>query len=425
MKPIIEVNNIGKKYTIGDRERYVALRDVLAGMIKHPLKWLTNKALGGPQQDFWALKNVSFNIERGDVVGVIGGNGAGKSTLLKIFSQITPPSEGSVTLRGTVGSLLEVGTGFHPELTGRENIFLNGAILGMRRKEIENKFDQIVAFSGIDQFLDTPVKRYSSGMYVRLAFSVAAHLEPDILIVDEVLAVGDTEFQKKSLGKMEEISHTDGRTVLFVSHNLDSIKKLCNKIVLMEKGKVKRVGTDVEAIIEEYIGSGGDRGNVVEWKKETASEYTHPKFTPISVSLKDSEGKLISNPVDRKEDVWIEVTADIKEIDKDLIFGYVLYDDHGVANMWSLQTDVKKEEWPEIKLGLNTFRSKLPMSSLNEGSFKVELIAGLYYREWFIRPSGGRIVLDLKTQGSLSESPFWVSKRAGSLALVLPWEERK
>ena len=421
MKPIIEVKNISKKYLIGDKERYVALRDVLANIIKHPLKWISNKAMGGAQQEFFALTDVSFTVEKGDVLGVIGGNGAGKSTLLKILSQITPPSDGSITLRGRVGSLLEVGTGFHPELTGRENIFLNGANLGMRKKEIVTKFDQIVAFSGVEQFLDTPVKRYSSGMYVRLAFSVAAHLEPDILIVDEVLAVGDTEFQKKSLGKMEEISHDKGRTVIFVSHNLESIRKLCTKIVLLEKGKVKRAGTNVDEIIDEYIGLNGNNGaDTVEWKND-GTEFKHPKFTPLSFILKDEHGKALLNPINKKADVFLELTADIEEIDTDLIFGYSLTDDQGNQQMWSLQTDTKKEEWPKIKKGVTTFKTKIPLDFLNEGSYKVELIAGLYYREWYLRPGASRIGLDLKIHGGLSDSPFWTSKRPGHVAVVVPW----
>lgn len=222
MNPIIEVKNIGKRYTIThERGRYVALRDVLTAIARKPLAFLADKAKSAAglkkKEEFWALKDVSFSINKGEVVGIIGRNGAGKSTLLKILSQITPPTEGEITLRGRVGSLLEVGTGFHPELSGRENIFLNGAILGMRRHEMATKFDQIVEFAGIEKFLDTPVKYYSSGMYVRLAFSVAAHMESDILIIDEVLAVGDAEFQKKCLGKMDEISKKEGRTVLLWS----------------------------------------------------------------------------------------------------------------------------------------------------------------------------------------------------------------
>lgn len=248
--PIISVENLSKRYLVGHRtERggrhsYVALRDVLAQEMRN----VGRKALdvmhgrqvvqGDTVEEFWALRDVCFEVQQGEVLGIIGRNGAGKSTLLKLLSRITEPTAGRITLRGRVASLLEVGTGFHPELTGRENIYLNGAILGMSRAEIRKKFDEIVAFAEVERFLDTPVKRYSSGMYVRLAFAVAAHLEPEILIVDEVLAVGDTEFQKKCLGKIDEVSRRDGRTVLFVSHNLTAIAQLASRAMLLANGSV-------------------------------------------------------------------------------------------------------------------------------------------------------------------------------------------
>ncbi|MEA5516178.1 ABC transporter ATP-binding protein [Nodularia sp. UHCC 0506] len=238
---VIRVENLGKKYIIGhqQQERYTALRDVIANKVKsldgliNPKAKVENPAF----EEFWALKDVSFEIKQGDRVGIIGRNGAGKSTLLKILSRITEPTQGNIKIKGRVASLLEVGTGFHPELTGRENIFLNGAILGMGKVEIKRKFDEIVAFAEVEKFLDTPVKRYSSGMYVRLAFAVAAHLEPEILIVDEVLAVGDTQFQKKCLGKMEDVGK-EGRTVLFVSHQMAAIENLCSRSILLKSGEI-------------------------------------------------------------------------------------------------------------------------------------------------------------------------------------------
>ncbi len=250
---IIEVTNLSKRYEIGARQAgYVALRDVLTNTFAHPFKFLktkAQKAVGrGTTEEFWALQDVNFTVEKGEAIGIIGANGAGKSTLLKILSKITPPTTGEIKLRGHVASLLEVGTGFHPELTGRENIFLNGAILGMPKKDIIRKFDDIVAFSGVEKFIDTPVKRYSSGMYVRLAFSVAAHMEPDILIVDEVLAVGDADFQKKCLGKMDEVTKESDRTVLFVSHNMSAIQALCTRTILLEGGKVKMIGQTNDVI---------------------------------------------------------------------------------------------------------------------------------------------------------------------------------
>lgn len=257
-KNIIEIKNISKKYNIThNRGGYLTIRDILMNIVKNPFKYVKDKAkkaVGVGHEDFWALKDISFNIKKGEVIGIIGRNGAGKSTLLKILSQITPPTEGVIKMHGKVGSLLEVGTGFHPELTGRENIFLNGAILGMTRVEIAKKFDQIVEFAGIEKFLDTPVKYYSSGMYVRLAFSVAAHIEPDILIIDEVLAVGDAEFQKKCLGKMDEITKKDGRTILFVSHNIGAIRQLCKKTILLNQGKLEMMG-ETEEVIRHYLKS--------------------------------------------------------------------------------------------------------------------------------------------------------------------------
>ncbi len=230
MKPILEIKNISKKFIIQhEQDPYLNIRESLVSLFKY--KKVTS-------EEFYALTDVSFNINQGESVGIIGQNGAGKSTLLKILSKITPPSSGSITARGRIASLLEVGTGFHPELTGRENIFLNGSILGMKRKEIVNKFDEIVDFSGVEKFLDTPLKRYSSGMQLRLAFSVAAFLEPEILIIDEVLAVGDAEFQKKCMGKMESVTKT-GRTIIFVSHNLAAINNLCSRVVMLKDGMVE------------------------------------------------------------------------------------------------------------------------------------------------------------------------------------------
>jgi lipopolysaccharide transport system ATP-binding protein len=243
MKPILEVQHIGKKFFIGGQsERYLSLRDVIA----NPLKKLKQPK----PQSFWALEDVSFNVMPGESVGIIGRNGAGKSTLLKILSKITPPTSGNIICRGRIASLLEVGTGFHPELTGRENIYMNGSILGMRKFEIDKHFDAIVDFSGVEKFLDTPLKRYSSGMQLRLAFAVAAHLEPEILVIDEVLAVGDAEFQKKCLGKMEEVSKS-GRTVLFVSHNMGVISELCQKGILLNSGKLL-MHDNIETVLDKY-----------------------------------------------------------------------------------------------------------------------------------------------------------------------------
>jgi lipopolysaccharide transport system ATP-binding protein len=255
MTPVLTIQNLGKCYRVqassGPRTAYGyrTLREDVMDSLKAPLRWFRGEATPA-EQDFWALNDVSFQVNKGEVLGIIGHNGAGKSTLLKILSRITKPTIGEVRLRGRVGSLLEVGTGFHPELSGRENIFLNGAILGMRRQEIQKKFDQIVDFAEIEQFLDTPVKRYSSGMYVRLAFAVAAHLEPEILIVDEVLAVGDLSFQRKCMGRMREVGRS-GSTILFVSHNMPAVESLCTRAVMLDHGKVAMDG-GVHELVHEY-----------------------------------------------------------------------------------------------------------------------------------------------------------------------------
>jgi lipopolysaccharide transport system ATP-binding protein len=276
-EPIIKVEGLGKKYIITheQRESYTALRDVISRKAK---RLTSRNKVKTVHEDFWALKDVNFEINPGDAVGIIGRNGAGKSTLLKVLSRITEPSTGRIEINGRIASLLEVGTGFHPELTGRENVFLNGAILGMTRAEIRKKFDEIVDFSGVEKFLDTPVKRYSSGMYVRLAFAVAAHLEPEILVVDEVLAVGDAEFQKKCLGKMNEVSQQEGRTVLFVSHNMRAIQDLCQKSIYLQNGRILDIGP-TDKVIDHYLNTGssqswtGDKGpvhsvEVIQDKKE-------------------------------------------------------------------------------------------------------------------------------------------------------------
>lgn len=253
---VIKATDLSKSYTISHEgaERYTALRDVVTNKAKKIFSLPKKLSTETTTEEFWALKDINFEVKEGDRLGIIGRNGAGKSTLLKLLSRITEPTKGRIELHGRVASLLEVGTGFHPELTGRENVFLNGAILGMSRVEIKRKFDEIVDFAEVERFLDTPVKRYSSGMYVRLAFAVAAHLEPEILVVDEVLAVGDAQFQKKCLGKMEDVSKNEGRTVLFVSHNLSAVSTMCNRGILLRKGELIYDGTATDAI-SEYMAS--------------------------------------------------------------------------------------------------------------------------------------------------------------------------
>jgi lipopolysaccharide transport system ATP-binding protein len=312
MPPIISVENLSKRYLVGHRSEerdphgYTALRDVLGRELRNA----SRKAIdlvrgrqivqGDSVEEFWALKDVSFEVNQGDVLGIIGRNGAGKSTLLKILSRITEPTEGRITLRGRIASLLEVGTGFHPELTGRENIYLNGAILGMSHAEIRRKFDEIVAFAEVERFLDTPVKRYSSGMYVRLAFSVAAHLEPDLLIVDEVLAVGDSDFQKKCLGKMDEVSRQEGRTVLVVSHNMSSITALAGRALLLQSGRLVVDGS-VADVVAKYVSAGAIQAS---YMRPPENAVDSPHISQIEVLTSEGSGlQYFGEPLELK--FWI------------------------------------------------------------------------------------------------------------------------
>ena len=286
--PIIQVEGLSKRYLLGhqaSQERYQSLRDTLSRAVRSTLR-TTRDMLSGKQliqgdelEDFWALKDVSFEVNEGEVLGVVGRNGAGKSTLLKILSRITEPTHGKITLLGRVASLLEVGTGFHPELSGRENIFLNGAILGMSRAEIKAKFDEIVDFAEVERFLDTPVKRYSSGMYVRLAFAVAAHLEPEILIIDEVLAVGDLVFQKKCLGKMKNVAKS-GRTVIFVSHNMQTVKGLTDRAILLQSGQMVENGPS-HVVVEKFLSNQGPAESV--YTADSSKNTAEPRITRVEL----------------------------------------------------------------------------------------------------------------------------------------------
>lgn len=302
-KPIIEVKHLSKQYNIGVDRTYKTFCDSFTSAVRHPLKTL--KESHKPNDTFWALKDVNFEVERGDVVGIIGRNGAGKSTLLKILSRITYPTEGEITMRGRVGSLLEVGTGFHPELTGRENIYFNGAILGMKKREIDEKFDEIVKFSGVEKFLDTPVKRYSSGMQVRLAFSVAANLDPEILVVDEVLAVGDAAFQKKCLGKMSEVAE-GGRTVLFVSHNMGAVQNLCTTCILLENGETKMIGNTID-VVQAYIADSESNAEIPLSKRIDRTGNRNVKITGLTIN--NEEGNNLIKSFDR---LWIKVEFEDK-----------------------------------------------------------------------------------------------------------------
>lgn len=425
--PIIRVENVSKKYQLGRNTqdgahyRYRTLRDTLA----EGTQQLFRRAGGQTKrrEELWALRDISFEVERGEVLGIIGQNGAGKSTLLKILSRITDPTTGKVRIRGRVASLLEVGTGFHPELTGRENIYLNGAILGMTRAEIQRKFDAIVDFAEVQQFLDTPVKHFSSGMYVRLAFAVAANLEPEILVIDEVLAVGDAEFQKKCLGKMNEVSSREGRTVLFVSHQMNAVERLCSRVLLIDKGRLRMESPDVRSVIRSYLSGGEDaalsgRG---EWRN-TGNQFANPWFQPQHIFLADARGVPLKMPVPADTEIWLHIAADFKTLDPALIVGYAIYAESGELLFRSCHTDAKQEEWPRLRLGRAVLRGRIPPRFLNEGTYRLDLNAALHFRHYIFEPGTGGPSVFLSLRGGVSDSPLRISKRPGFLAPILRWE---
>jgi len=419
MRPIIQVRSLSKRYRIGaQRARYGSLRESLTSWVRQPFQVLRKK---GRQQrpTIWALKDVTFDVMPGEVLGVIGRNGAGKSTLLKVLSRITEPTEGEVDLFGRVGSLLEVGTGFHPELTGRENIFLNGAVLGMTKAEIDRKFDEIVTFAEIERFVDTPVKHYSSGMYVRLAFAVAAHLEPEILLVDEVLAVGDAAFQKKCLGKMGEVAN-QGRTVLLVSHNMNAIQELCTTAILLESGKVRRVGRDVRSVTREYLFGARDQFQRSEWVNDS-DRFGGRAFRPLRFAVCREDGSAVCEPIPNYVQVWVQIEAQIDEVDPSLTVGYAVHSQSGELLYWSYHTDADPVDWPKLGRGRVVLQSPLPRRLFNEGTYRVELIGGLHFRGWFFEPGGDGPSVFLTIQGGLSNSPMWMQKRPGLLAPVIGW----
>jgi lipopolysaccharide transport system ATP-binding protein len=370
---LISINALGKKYLIdhrSERPQYKSLRDTIADGSRAALRRFLPNGKTTPRhtvEDFWALKDVSFDVKQGEVIGIIGRNGAGKSTLLKVLSRITDPTEGEVRIRGRVASLLEVGTGFHPELTGRENIYLNGSILGMSKAEIKRKFDEIVAFAEVEKFLDTPVKRFSSGMYVRLAFAVAAHLEPEILIVDEVLAVGDTQFQEKCLGKMRDISRGDGRTVLFVSHNLATVKSLCSSSVLLKNGRVVYQGTTSDAI-QEYISSSIQHSG--HWVRN-GSGGKDIRFE--SVSLTDLQG-MIKSDFDFSEPICIDLRATILKDLKDAEFAIRVINQEGHTIFTTGNSDDARKYLP-LSTGPTRYIITIPQEFLNPGRYLLKIAA--------------------------------------------------
>jgi lipopolysaccharide transport system ATP-binding protein len=411
----IRAAGLCKEYVIGGRENNRrTFRESIADAVGAPLRRL--RAIGQkppPEERFWALDDVSLDVDQGEVVGIIGRNGAGKSTLLKILSRITAPTKGRVEIRGRVASLLEVGTGFHPELTGRENIYLNGVILGMSRAEIARKFDEIVAFAEIEKFLDTPVKRYSSGMYVRLAFAVAGHLEPEILVVDEVLAVGDVEFQKKCLGKMRDVATQEHRTVLFVSHNLQAVQSLCDRAILLNAGRIAAEGA-TRSVVADYLSQAGPSNGERIWDLESAPGNADVKLTAVRVLT--PEGRL-SGAFSTEDELFVELDFIVRRAGGTLCVGFDLANHEGFTVFRTYQTDLPSEQWPSIKTGRNRWRCQIPKGLLNRGDYIVNPRISIHNVSWVVNVEA---VLRFRINMGRGLSPLWVG-RPGVIAPILQW----
>ncbi len=428
-QPAIRIDNLGKMYRIGrERPRAESRLGRVGQAMLSPFEWLTTQ-MRKPSEDeiLWAMRNISFEVKRGEVVGIIGRNGAGKSTLLKVLSRITEPTEGQAEIRGRVGALLEIGTGMSPELTGRENIFVNGCILGMSRREVLDKFDEIVEFSGIRKFIDTPVKRYSSGMRVRLGFAIAAHLEPEILIVDEVLAVGDAEFQEKCLGKMHNIAG-HGRTVLFVSHNMQAIEQLCSRAILLRDGRVAMDGDDPRAVVDAYLHLHQSKQQEGALWRNPGDRFSNKYFTPLSLGIVGADGNPVNTPFRNNDEMTVRIEGDVREIDRNTHIGFLLTDERENTIMVSTYTDEASEHWPKLREGRNVLQTRLPKRLLNEGKYRLHL--DIQHRP-SSRGKGKKVIVDgqygevavqFSIVGGLSDSLLWQHKRPGVVAPVLRWE---
>jgi lipopolysaccharide transport system ATP-binding protein len=427
MTTAISVKNLGKRYQIGAAEtkfRYNMLRDVIMDTVYAPVriaKALVGKSERRSNQNFvWALDDVSFDLEEGRVLGIVGRNGAGKSTLLKILSRVTEPTVGTVSVRGRVGSLLEVGTGFHPELSGRENIYMNGAILGMKRAEIDKKFDEMVDFSEVGQFIDTPVKRYSSGMYLRLAFAVAAHLEPEILVVDEVLAVGDAEFQRKCLGKMNDVAQ-QGRTVLFVSHNMSAILRLTQEAIVLKKGRLIKRAPTAEAV-DFYLSSGQAESGQRVWEADDIPAASEP-FRPVAIRLKDRGGKVVDT-IRSTEPLTVEWEYQINAPITGLRVGMYLSTMRGEYVFTAFDTDDAKEyeQFGTRQAGRYVSRCEIPADFFNEGRYSLGVNASSFgVKRYFMDENALSFNVDISGAPGMQ----WAELRQGPVRPRLNWKIEK
>ncbi|MEK6256405.1 MAG: ABC transporter ATP-binding protein [Chloroflexota bacterium] len=413
----IQVENLGKQYNIGaEIERFRTLRDSLSGALTWPARMLRGQ-LKPKTQSIWALRDISFDVKKGQVLGVIGRNGAGKSTLLKLLSRVTEPTEGYAKITGRVGSLLEVGTGFHPELTGRENISLNGAILGMKRAEIESKFDEIVEFSGVSKFIDTPVKRYSSGMYLRLAFSVAAHLEPEILVVDEVLAVGDADFQRKCLGKMSDVAQ-EGRTVLFVSHNMSAILRLTDEAIVLDQGGLVHRAPTKEAV-DYYMAAGfSEKGERV-WRDEEIPADAAP-FRPLALRVRDVRGK-VAETIRSTEPLDVEIEYQLAKPIQGLRVGVYLLTMRGEIVFTAFDTDSPEQydRYGTRLAGHYVSKGQIPANYLNEGQYVLGINASAFRVKRYFQDERA-LTFNVDTMGAPGMQ--WTESRQGPVRPDLGWQ---
>ena len=415
---VIKAENIGKYYRLGQINTGMFYTDVRSWISRKLGKEDKTLKIGEritEKSGFWALEDINLEIEQGDRVGIIGKNGAGKSTLLKVISRVTAPTKGRIGIKGNVASLLEVGTGFHPEMTGRENVYLNGAILGMKRSEITEKMNEIIAFSEIDEHIDTPVKRYSSGMYVRLAFAVAANLDSDILIADEVLAVGDAAFQKRAIGKMSDLSTKQGRTVLFVSHRMNAVKALCRNGIILNKGKIV-LQDEIDKCITTY-----QKDLIEKTSFEDLSHYDNEFFELLDFKLVDRDGNNLVQPMDNRNKAYVRIEVNMKKMHHAFKIGYAIYNTDGAVIYWTFQTDNGTEK-NNVRPGRNILTGEIPEHFLNEGEYYIFLLSTLHFIQDIINPEEDSPCLKLHVQGGLSESPYWTLKRPGVCAPVLEWK---
>ena len=419
--------NISKQYRLGN---------IGTGTLSHDLKRWWAVSVRGKEDPYlqvgqvndrtttalsdyvWALRSINFEVKQGEVLGIIGKNGAGKSTLLKILSRVTTPTTGKITAHGRIASLLEVGTGFHPEMTGRENVYMNGSIMGMTKTEIRRKFDEIIDFAGVERYIDTPVKRYSSGMLVRLGFAIAAHLEPEILVLDEVLAVGDAEFQKKALGKVQNVSRIEGRTVLFVSHNMQAISNLCSRVILIDKGYILQ-DDETAKVVRNYLMFETLKNGSIKWDQESALGDSTLKLREINILDQDNN---VRNHFFSKSKIKIQFDFEIFELDKSLVIGFDLTNEDGIIIFRSYQNDSNQEDWPDLKVGYNSIYCCIPGELLREGTYYICPKISLHNIKWIVN-SDPLLSFDVELNHGIS--PLWSfynkSNRPGVLALIIPW----